>query len=151
MKNLFEQERVQELKRRLDSLTLTSPRHWGKMNAAQAVAHCAIAFDIASGDRGTPNAGLGLKIIGRLIKPLVFRDDAPIRRNVTTAKELVVADDRDLAHERERLRIAIDRFASAGPAGCTTHPHFVFGQLTPMQWAILMYKHTDHHLRQFGA
>jgi hypothetical protein len=25
------------------------------------------------------------------------------------------------------------------------------GPLKPQQWAILMYKHVDHHLRQFGG
>ena len=45
----------------------------------------------------------------------------------------------------------IARFAEAGPAGCTTHPHSFFGRMTPNEWAVLMYKHVDHHLRQFGA
>jgi hypothetical protein len=53
--------------------------------------------------------------------------------------------------ERSRLRGLIDRFAAAGPSGCTTHPHTFFGPLTPDEWAELMYKHVDHHLRQFGA
>ncbi|MBK8485790.1 MAG: DUF1569 domain-containing protein [Saprospiraceae bacterium] len=26
---------------------------------------------------------------------------------------------------------------------------FVFGFLTPEEWALAMYKHMDHHLRQF--
>ncbi len=151
MKNLFEPEYAGELKHRLDSLTPESPRHWGKMNAAQAVAHCAMALDIASGNQIPGRAGFGVRIVGRIIKPLVFKDDTPIRRNAPTNPELVVSDERDLARERERLRAAIDRFASAGPAGCTSHPHFFFGNLTPDQWAILMYKHVDHHLRQFGA
>jgi Protein of unknown function (DUF1569) len=37
------------------------------------------------------------------------------------------------------------------PPGCTTHPHSFFGRMTADEWAILMYKHLDHHLRQFGA
>jgi transposase InsO family protein len=45
----------------------------------------------------------------------------------------------------------IDRFVAAGPKSCTTHPHSFFGPLTPEEWAILMYKHLDHHLRQFGV
>jgi hypothetical protein len=151
MKNLFEPERVEEIKRRLDSLTPESPRQWGKMSVAQAVAHCAMACDMASGNQIPGRAGLGLRIVGRLIAPFVFKDDAPIRRNAPTNPELVVSDERDLARERERLCKAIDRFAAAGPAGCTSHPHFIFGKLTPEQWAILMYKHVDHHLRQFGA
>jgi Protein of unknown function (DUF1569) len=151
VKNLFEAARVEEVKERLARLTSESPRIWGKMSAPQAVAHCALALDIASGDLIPARAGIGIRIIGRIIKPLVFKDDAPIRRNAPTNPELVVSDERDMVRECERLRTSIDRFASAGPAGCTAHPHFIFGKLTPDQWAILMYKHVDHHLRQFGA
>jgi len=45
----------------------------------------------------------------------------------------------------------VDRFASAGKAGCTTHPHTFFGRMTADEWGILMYKHIDHHLQQFGV
>lgn len=151
MRNLFDAGLAQELKDRLERLTPDSPPLWGKMNAAQAVAHCALSIDIVTGDQMPGRAGLGVRIIGRLVKPLVFKDDAPIRRNAPTSAKLVVSDERDLARESERLRAAIDRFVAAGPAGCTSHPHFFFGKLTPEQWAILMYKHVDHHLRQFGA
>jgi hypothetical protein len=74
-----------------------------------------------------------------------------MRRNTPTVPGLVVADERALDAERERLRGLIDRFVAAGPAGCTTHPHSFFGRLTPQEWSVLMYKHLDHHLRQFGA
>jgi hypothetical protein len=66
-------------------------------------------------------------------------------------KALRVNDERDLERERERLCGLIDRFAAAGPEGCTAHPHPFFGPLTAEEWATLMYKHLDHHLRQFGA
>ena len=151
MKNLFQAERVEEIKNRLTRLTPENPPHWGKMNAAQAVAHCALALDIASGDLIPGRGSLGIRIVGRLIKPMVFKDDAPMRRNSPTNPELIVSNKRDLAHECERFRASIDRFTAAGPAGCTSHPHFIFGRLTPDQWAILMYKHVDHHLRQFGV
>mgnify|MGYP001794749648 CR=1 FL=1 len=29
--------------------------------------------------------------------------------------------------------------------------HAFFGRMPGQEWAILMYKHLDHHLRQFGA
>ena len=60
-------------------------------------------------------------------------------------------DDRDLAREKDRLTAIIDRFAAGGPAVCTPQPHAFFGKLTPQEWAILMYKHLDHHLRQFSS
>jgi hypothetical protein len=64
---------------------------------------------------------------------------------------LVVADARELGTERVRLCRLIDRFAAAGPAGCTTHPHSFFGRLTAEEWSMWMYKHLDHHLQQFGV
>jgi hypothetical protein len=82
---------------------------------------------------------------------MALGNDEPVRRNTPTVRDLVVADDRELGPERQPLCGLIDRFAAAGPAGCTTHPHSFFGPRTPREWAVLMYKHLDHHLRQFGV
>jgi hypothetical protein len=150
MKSLFEPEQVKEVKERIANLTAESQRQWGKMNAAQAVAHCAASFGLALGLRTPPRLFVG-RLIGGIVKPMALRDDAPMRRNSPTVPGLVILDVRDLDKERERLNGIIDRFAAAGPAGCTTHPHSFFGRLTPDEWAVLMYKHLDHHLRQFGA
>jgi hypothetical protein len=150
MKNLFDAATVEDVKARLVYLRPESERRWGSMNAAQAVAHCAAGLELALGDRRPPRLWLG-RIMGLIVKPMALRNDEPMRRNSPTMKELVVQDARDLGTERQRLCGLIDRFAAAGPAGCTTHPHSFFGRLTPQEWAILMYKHLDHHLRQFGA
>jgi hypothetical protein len=150
MKNLFEAARTEEIKKRLVQLRPDSERQWGKMNAAQAVAHCSRGLELALGDRMPPRMLLG-RIIGQMVKPKVMGNDEPLRRNSPTVKGLVIQDERDLGMERERLRGLIDRFAAAGPKGCTTHPHSFFGRLSPEEWAILMYKHLDHHLRQFGV
>jgi hypothetical protein len=150
MKNLFEAAAVEEVKERLERLRPDSGRLWGKMNAAQAMAHCSAGLELATGDRLPPRKLLG-RIIGGLVKPMALGNDEPMRRNTPTVKDLVVQDERDLEIERKRLSALIDRFAAAGPEGCTTHPHSFFGRLTPREWAILMYKHLDHHLRQFGV
>lgn len=150
MKNLFDPLCVAELTGRLERLRPDSRRHWGRMTAGQAVAHCAMGVELALGDIRPPRMFLG-RAIGGLVKYLALRNDDPIRRNAPTAPELVVADDRDFGAERARLTSLIGRFAAGGPAGCTTHPHSFFGRLTAEQWAVLMYKHVDHHLRQFGA
>lgn len=127
-----------------------SERLWGKMNTAQALAHCSAGLELAFGERTPPRAFIG-RILGPIIKPLALGNDEPMRKNSPTVEGLVVNDDRDLAKEQERLRGMIDRFAAGGPAACTSHPHSFFGRLTPGQWAVLMYKHLDHHLRQFGC
>jgi hypothetical protein len=150
MKNLYEAARVAEVKERLAQLGPDSKRLWGTMNPAQALAHCSAGIELALGDRIPPRMVVG-RIIGRIIKPMVVGNDAPMRRNSPTTKDLVVQDKRDLQTERERLRGLIDRFVAAGSNGCTTHPHSFFGPLTPDEWATLMYKHLDHHFRQFGV
>lgn len=150
VKNLFEAAAVEEVKKRIGHLRPDSERVWGKMNAAQAVAHCSAGFELAVGDRRPPRKLVG-RIVGWMVKPMALGNDEPMRRNTPTVKGLVVEDERDLGTERKRLCGLIDRFASAGPGGCTTHPHSFFGRLTPQEWAILMYKHLDHHLRQFAV
>lgn len=150
MKNLYDPARVAEVKTRLAQLQAENPRLWGKMNAPQAVAHCSIAMGWALGDTRPPRMFVG-RILGSFVKPFVLRDDEPMRPNSPTSPDLVVAEPRDLAKERERLSLQIDRFAAGGSAVCTTASHPFFGRLTPQEWAILMYKHLDHHLRQFGV
>ncbi|HEX4020216.1 MAG TPA: DUF1569 domain-containing protein [Acidobacteriaceae bacterium] len=148
MKNLFAPAQLEEVKQRIAQLRPDSQPQWGKMNVAQAAAHCSAGLELAAGERRPPQKWMG-RILGLIVKPMVLGNDAPMRRNSPTM--LAVQDERNLDVERERLCRLIDRFAAAGPEGCTTYPHSFFGRLTPQEWATLMYKHLDHHLRQFGV
>jgi len=91
MKNLFEAARVEEVKERILRLTPDSERLWGRMSAAQAVAHCSAGVELALGDRLPPQMLLG-RILGRMLKPKVLGNDEPMRRNSPTVKGLVVQD-----------------------------------------------------------
>jgi len=150
MKNLFEATTAKEVKERIGRLGPNSQRLWGKMTAAQAMAHCAKTMEWAVGDSYEPRMFIG-RIVGPLIRSRVLRDEKPMGRNAPTARSLVVTDERDLRKECTRLSALVDRFSEGGPPGCTKHPHTFFGKLTPEEWARLMYKHLDHHLRQFGV
>lgn len=150
MKNLYDAPTVAKVKERVACLRPDSQPLWGKMNVAQAMAHCSLGLEWAVDDTQPPRMFLG-RILGWVVKPLALGNENPMRRNSPTAKSLVVADERDLETERRRLYKLIDRFVAGGPAKCTKHPHSFFGPLRPEEWAELMYKHLDHHLRQFGA
>ena len=150
MKNFYEPATVEEVKNRIAQLKPDSEPLWGTMNPAQAAAHCSGAMEWAVGDVLPKRQFIG-RLVAWMVKPKLLRDEAPMTRNAPTTKSLVVADERDLRAEQQRLTSLIDRFAAAGPSGCTTHPHSFFGPLKPDEWARLMYKHIDHHLRQFGA
>jgi Protein of unknown function (DUF1569) len=150
MKNLFEPATVNEIADRIAHLRPDSERQWGKMQVAQMLAHCSAAIGMAEGKVTPPRILLG-RLLGPLAKKSLIVKGEPMRRNSMTEKSVLVTDERDFMVERDRLRESIDRFASGGPGGCTMHPHFFFGPLTPAEWAALMYQHLDHHLRQFGA
>ncbi|MDE3165853.1 MAG: DUF1569 domain-containing protein [Acidobacteriota bacterium] len=151
MKNLFDAAAANEIRTRLGKLQPQSQRSWGKMTAPQMLAHCAVSMEWALGDVAPDKAPLPVRLMGRLVKPMVFRNDGPLRKNTPTAKSLIISGERDLSRERDRLSGLIGKFVAGGAAGCTKHPHSFFGKLTPEEWAVLMYKHLDHHLRQFGV
>lgn len=151
MKNLFDTAAANQIKSRLEKLEPHSERRWGKMTAPQMLAHCSIGLQWAIGELVPEKLPLPSRLLGRLVKPLVLRNESPLRQNAPTSKSLIVADERDLNQERDRLSELIDKFTAGGAARCTSNPHSFFGELTPDEWAILMYKHLDHHLRQFGV
>ncbi len=149
MKNLFEREAVDEIISRIDTLQPATQRQWGKMDVAQMMAHCSGALDMASGKLILPRLFIG-RLIGPLVKP-IYTNEKPFSRGNPTDPKLVVSDQRDFLREKERLKLCLRQFHEGGEAQCTRHPHPFFGPLTPQAWSRGMYKHMDHHLRQFGA
>ena len=149
MKNLFEKETVDEVVGRIDKLQPTAPRQWGKMDVAQMMAHCSAAMEMASGKNNPPRMFIG-RLLGPLVKP-IYTSEKPFSQGNPTEKSLVVGDTREFSREQVRLKECVREFLQGGEAKCTRHPHPFFGALTPYEWSRGMYKHLDHHLRQFGA
>jgi hypothetical protein len=150
MKNLFDAALADQVKRRIYQLRPDSGRQWGKRSPAQVMAHCALGLEMALGEIRLRRKLIG-RLLGLVLKPLVLGNDEEFRRNTPTFDELAVSGEKDLPAESKRLGSLIDRFVSGGPPVCTSHPHPYFGPLMPMEWAILEYKHLDHHLRQFNV
>jgi hypothetical protein len=149
MKSLYEQNTLAEIVNRLNNLQPDSPRQWGKMEPAQMMAHCTVLLEVATAQRFPPRVFIG-RIIGPFLKS-VLSSEEPLRKNTPTGKSYIVADHRDFEQEKERLINLMQQFQQGGEAKCTTHPHSFFGKLTPKEWGTGMYKHLDHHLRQFGV
>ena len=149
MKNLFEPSSATEVRSRIESLRPESQKQWGVMNVAQMMSHCSAWFEMAAGVTASPRSLIG-RIVGGMAKKSIL-SEKPIRRNMPTDKTLIRNDDRNFVEEQRHLIAWVDRFSSEGPQLYKTHAHSFFGPMTPMEWAILGYKHLDHHLRQFGA
>lgn len=149
MKSLFEQETTSEIITRINQLKPESQRHWGKMDVGQMLAHCNAAMEVANAKKFPPQLFIG-KLIGRFFKG-VFLNEKPLAKNTPTDKSFVFTDARHFETEKQKLISQVQEFMAGGAEKCTTHPHAFFGKLNPPEWAVGMYKHLDHHLRQFGV
>jgi hypothetical protein len=148
MNNLFEPTAAAEIIARLGKLKPESQAQWGKMNVSQMLAHCQAPFRVYFGDLKLKRVLAGF-LFGRIAKKQMF-SDKPWRRNLPTAKEFVVVDTRNFDEEKKNLVNLINRFNQSGDPH-TTIMHSFFGPMTSKEWAMLVYRHTDYHLQQFGA
>ncbi|WP_172198700.1 DUF1569 domain-containing protein [Saccharibacillus qingshengii] len=149
MNNLFESSAMQEIRLRIERLSPDARPLWGKMNPAQMLAHCSAFQDIATGESTVPRSGLG-RVIGRFAKP-VFYNDKPLPLNMSTIPAILMDGERKFNPEKERLLRQIERLGEKGPQSCEKQMHPFFGRLSAEEWGKGLYKHLDHHLKQFGV
>jgi hypothetical protein len=147
--SLFRDGGCDQLLVRIRGLSPSAQAAWGKMNVAQMLAHCHVAFRVALGELRLRRALIGV-LFGKWAKKSLLRDK-PFRRHLPTDKAFIVRDARDFATERDALVAIVERLRRGGPSVLTSEPHPFFGALTTDEWDALMAKHLDHHLRQFGA
>jgi hypothetical protein len=149
MQNLFDRTDRDGLARRLSALGPSSSRQWGSMNVAQMLAHCSVALEVPCGDRVKAQS-----LLGRVVAPFVRSSvlgPKPFVHNAPSDPDYRISDEREFEKERGRLVSLIERFCERGPGAAEGVVHPFFGRLDGDQWGRLMYKHLDHHLRQFGA
>jgi Protein of unknown function (DUF1569) len=149
MNSLFEPFERQKILDRLGELQPSATRQWGKMDPAQMCAHCVAALEVGAGDVTKEHSFIG-KVLGRFVKGSLL-GEKPFSKNSPTDPTFVVNDQRDFDKERARLVEIVKRFGGAGASSADGRMHSFFGRLKGDEWGVLMYKHLDHHLRQFGA
>lgn len=149
MKTLLDAADSNEVLQRIHRLRPDSRALWGKMTVAQMLAHTQVPLRVASGELVLRRGLIGL-LFGRLARRMLV-GPKPFGRDMPTAPEFRVQDERDFAIEKANLIALLQRFQSRGAAGITKKPHPFFGPLSVEQWEALQWKHVDHHLRQFGV
>jgi hypothetical protein len=149
MKNIFDLSHTEEILGRIDQLKQDAQPQWGLMDVAQMLAHCTAFHDIAMGKSHPSRSWLGI-LVGRFAKPIVY-NEKPLPHNMSTIPTIKIVDKREFENEKEKLKQNIITLQSAGPEICKNHPHPFFGALTSEEWGKGIYKHLDHHLKQFGV
>lgn len=74
---------------------------------------------------------------------------APFPKGVPTAPELIAREPREWTDEVADVQSLLERAAASRTDAWPEHP--AFGTLSKRAWGVLIYRHMDHHLRQFGG
>ncbi len=149
MQSLFDPPARESVLARLERLQPGAARQWGKMSAAQMLAHCSRAMEVATGETPRRQALIG-KLFGPFVKASLL-GDKPFGRNSPTDPTFVVTGEKDFEAEKQRLTRLVNTFCDSGSEKASTRTHSFLGRLRGEQWGVMMYKHLDHHLRQFGC
>jgi hypothetical protein len=151
MNNTLTKEGKQEILNRLDKLTETTERKWGSMLVNQMLAHMNDAHKIALGMKESKDTSSFFS--NKIMFPVAVYVLPQWPKGEKTAPELdqkqLGTKARDFYTELEFLKKMMDIFEEREES--KIHPHPMFGTLTKKQWADLLKKHFDHHLRQFGV
>jgi hypothetical protein len=147
MNSMFYSDTQRIMAERLARLAPDSTPQWGSMTAPKMVAHLTQSFRSAIGE---------LKVAPRFLPLhyLPFKQVVifwfPMPKDAPTAPELLTLEPTDWEPDVARLQDLMRRFAAKRPDS-EWPEHGAFGRLTGVQWGVLMYRHADHHFRQFGV
>ena len=134
---------------RIDHVHPDQRPSWGKMNAAQMMAHCAEVTEVFTG-KPLRNSPWIIRFMGPLIKKMVL-NDRPYNHNTKTHPQYLVADERQFTREKQRLLDTLGQFRQMSEQEHLETRHALFGKLTKAQKTQAVLKHLDHHLNQFGV
>lgn len=140
VKNLFASPVKQEIVDRINKLTPSSQRQWGKMDVGQ------MPLGIATGKHKL-KSNFFLRMLGPLVKKQLY-NDKPFKKGLPTDKSFIITSARDFEKEKHGLLQMINDFSENNMSG---EPHPFFGKMTHEEWSKGTWKHLDHHLQQFGV
>lgn len=147
--NTFDNATTQLTLTRLEKLTPASQPQWGKMNAAQMLAHLNIPYDIAYG-RVSFKPSFFVKLMLKWFVKDSVTSEKPYVKNSRTAPLFLISDEREFEKEKNRLIANIRDTEAKGASYFEGKESASFGKMTASEWSNQFYKHIDHHFTQFG-
>src|SRR6188474_2208522 len=133
---------------RMHSLTVSSTARWGKMNVLEMLQHLRLSAQMTLGELSVASANKRAFQLFPLKHLILYV--LPFPKGAPTAPMLKCEAGASFEEERAALLELLERIGTGlrdgmGPA----HP--LFGPLSWREWGVATYKHSDHHLKQFGA
>lgn len=148
MKSVLDKVTRDELIGRIGHLNENSTAQWGKMNLGQMLEHCVRAEELYLGKIHMKRTLPGL-LFGKMAIKNLLKDETPMGRNLPTRKEFVItAGGQNIHNEMLKWIGLINEY---GNFPDHVFVHWFFGPMTREQVGYFVYKHADHHLRQFNS
>lgn len=147
MKTIFDQTTREELLTRIKKLDETNTAQWGKMNIYQMVKHCTLFDEMILGRQKYKQSFIGY-LFGKMALKGMIKDERPVKINMPTVNGFKVTGNGDVTVEKNKWISLVEEYSDFSNYDFV-HPFF--GKMTTEQIGYLVYKHTDHHLRQFNA
>ena len=150
MKTIFDNNTREELIDRIGNINEDTKSHWGKMNVYQMLQHNTYwnGWILGHNNHTYKQAFIG-KIFGKIALKRMIKDEQPFDKNIPTSEQFkpkALIGDWDA--EKSKWIFLLKEYENYN------NPNFIhdfFGKMTKEEVGILVYKHTDHHLRQFGV
>jgi hypothetical protein len=137
-----------ELTSRIKLLPGTPARKWGKMTVAQMLVHCTTQLRIALGE--LPAQSQGLWIMRTSLGKKIGLGNMPWPKGSATPQEMNVDRNTFTPAEFDTEKSRLLKYLESARSAESLKPHPFFGPLSKQEWARLIYKHVDHHLKQFS-
>jgi hypothetical protein len=148
--NIFNSPDYANIQKRIEQLNAENQRRWGKMTLPEMLTHCGIQLKKALGILPqTPFEGPALyrTAPGRWLALYAF----PWPKGSPTPSQMNMAINHVEAMEMEIARKELLQLLQDVQSKEALLPHPFFGQMNKKDWGRLIWKHVDHHLRQFNA
>jgi hypothetical protein len=150
MKNIFTTPVASEAIARIHQLSPNSKAIWGKMDAAQMLAHCNVTYELVYENIHPKPNGFTKLMLKLFVKNNVV-NEKPYGKSGQTAPVFIIKGDKDFTAEKNRLIDYINKTQALGEHHFHQKESASFGVLTKTEWNNMFYKHLDHHLSQFGV
>ena len=147
MKSIWQKEPRRELNDRVGRLAWDRGAEWGRFTAPKMVCHLADSLKMAMGDLKVSPKHLPIRYPP--LKQLIIYV-APFPKSAPTAPELLAREPKAWVNDVEEVQSLLARAGSSRTTDSWPE-HPAFGKLSKRAWGVLIYRHMDHHLKQFGA
>jgi hypothetical protein len=147
--NIFTDINFAQIVDRLKGLEENAPRKWGTMTPAQMLRHCRSQIDFIL----SPTSDVKVYSTAMRFAPVrwLVLNVVPWPQNSKTAPEMDVTkkltDVQDFDEEKHLILEGLHKLYHTANVEAI-HP--LFGKMGKDQWGRVVWKHLDHHLRQFG-